>query len=158
MKDFKFSEHIEYPEHGMLISGIKPNVCYDYVSSNYLNGFINYVDILGGAMIHHYMSSSEFEDAKIRVDEYLKSNDCHTNVSSADKFDDILVLGKSDDMYIFFWSDRDCSDCCIGGVPSTDFDTEDEAYESFLQFAKNHSLGRKIVMLPKSFFRGWITL
>ena len=55
MKEICFDDCIDYPKPRDIISGIKPGRCFEYVSSTYLNGFINYVDIIGGAMIQEYM-------------------------------------------------------------------------------------------------------
>ena len=58
-----FMETIEYPSHEQFLSGIQPGISYDYVSSTYLNGFINYVDILDAFMIRRYMNEKEFAES-----------------------------------------------------------------------------------------------
>ena len=56
MDDIKYfdsfiTNDVEYPSNEMLLNGLKDGDCITYVSSTYLNGLINYVDIIDAWMI-----------------------------------------------------------------------------------------------------------
>lgn len=105
--------------------GVPQGTCYTYISSTFLNGFINYVNPFYVAMIERYNEGwLNEEEYRKKVLEELKSP--HTDYSPR-LFDDIFILAESENTiyfnelnmkdnrsYWFFWSDRDCSDCSIG--------------------------------------------
>ena len=125
MSKFDFEDSIEYPSNDEIVRGIQPNVLFDYVNVTYLNGFINYVDIIGGAMLQRYMKDDEFDKAIERVNDHIVSGS-HTDVHWCEHYDDIVVLGRTDSMYVYFYADRDVSDCMIGGLPVDKFASDEE--------------------------------
>lgn len=166
MKEICFDDCIDYPKPRDIISGIKPGRCFEYVSSTYLNGFINYVDIIGGAMIQEYMNDEEFDEAIKRVEDFTNSDEWHTKFNNGKEYDTTAVIGKvtdicdidennTTDMYVIFIYDRDVSDCFIGGISANEFESDDEAYESFIQFVSENA--PRFIKISKKFFRGWIT-
>lgn len=151
----------DYPNNDKLLNGVEINSAYGYVSSTYLNGFINYVNILCGAMVNAYaMDDEEWNIFCKNVDELV--NEFHTDVSNADKFDEIYVLAESSDSYWIFDSDKDCSDCAITRISKEHFKDRDEAMASFYanieKYAKECTGCDKIKLLFKEHFTGWITL
>ena len=67
--------------------------------------------------------------------------------------DDCLILAKIKDGYIYFWYDKDCSDCSIGK-----FETDDSESEVIVEFEKmidesNHPK----IEIPINLFTGWIS-
>ena len=145
----------EYPKYDRLLNGVDIDTSYNYVSSTYLNGFINYVNILAGAMIRIYAEDDAEWKAFCDNVEALK-DEVHTNVSSADKFDYVVVLAESSDSYWVFDSDKDSSDCKIARISKEHFKDRDEAIVSF-----NENMGSEddeFILIDKSLFKGWVTL
>lgn len=50
-----FDDDVEYPDKDMLVNGVPIGMNYSYISTTYLNGFINYVEIIGATMIQRYL-------------------------------------------------------------------------------------------------------
>ena len=152
---------IEYPERKLLLNGVKQDSKYCYVSNTYLNGFINYVDIISAAMIYDYAGEDEWNTFCENVDN-LKDK-YHTNVSDSDKFDTIVILGKSEDSYWIFVSDRDNSDCSITRLYKEAFKNDDKAIKCFKAslsiFAEQvHPDDAKFKEIPTEYFKGWVTI
>lgn len=162
-----FDDDVEYPDKDMLVNGVPIGMNYSYISTTYLNGFINYVEIIGATMIQRYLPNKPeyviddtipcWENACIHVDN-LK-NDFHTNISCSDDFDDVLILAKSSDSYWFFWDDRDGSDCCIGRLALDTFDSDETALK-YLEISSRtvEDVYCNYYPVPKECFKGWITL
>ena len=163
MSKFEFEDSIEYPSGDEIAHGIQPNVLFDYVNVAYLNGFINYVDIIGGAMLQRYMKDDEFNKAIEQVNDHI-ADGSHTDVSWSEQYDDIVVLGRTDSMYVYFYADRDVSDCMIGGLPADKFASDEEAFNEFMAYVidchnfNQDKTGNRFYKLPKEFFTGWIKL
>lgn len=130
-----FTYHYDYPNP---LSTSLENSLFEYVSSTYLNGLINYVDIKKGFVIHRYTAPSEEKLAALN-EMYLMY---HSNLYSCQ--DDVLLLCKikeSDDCYMLFWFDCDVSDCIVGK-----FYTKD-SYELVLSKFLDYVYDRNIEML-----------
>lgn len=168
-------DYIEYPGRELLLSGPRDGYNYTYVSNTYLNGFINYVDIICGYMIRRY---SIYDNSKwlnqCNNIEALKDSP-HTNISDINEFDDIIILAESDTSYWIFWNDCDCSDCCIGKLSKKEFhdahhpniDSIKKEFKKYVIACLVTSTGRKFVpdtydnylkYIPPEYFRGWIKL
>jgi hypothetical protein len=171
-----FIEDIEYPNHDVILNGLQDGQVFSYISKTYLNGLINYVDIIGAFMINRYSQFNEDEDEWEKrcknvdslIDEY------HTYLGDSDRFDDILILAKGADSYWLFWKDCDGSDCEIGRLPKSLFESKEVALrylkESLLILIENCSpnniLREEVKANPKAYikeltpshFNGWITL
>lgn len=139
-----FDEDIEYPDNDEIVEGVNVGVNFCYISNTYLNGFINYVDIIGGYMIRRYkVLEKDIEKSRennnqskedLSWEESCKlvdklSNGCHTCLSDSNKFDDQLILAKNSNSYWLFWNDCDCSDCCIGRLDIKLFESDEVALE-----------------------------
>lgn len=166
MKDlFDMFEWIEYPENTALVEGLQNNVMYDYVSTTYLNGFINYVDIIKCFMIRHYGDNEEWKKFVNNVDSKV---DPHTDLSDSDKYDDVIIIASSGDFYIIFWSNCDCSNSSIGKISKSCFESDDDVVEALKTSIKQNlniqedinddNWDNNVKEIPKSFFSGWITL
>lgn len=150
-----YTDTYEYPEHTMLLHGIQPGTAFYYVSSTYLNGFINYVDIIDAVMIQQYRNDEEFDAAIKKIE---NKDSYHTHFGN--EYDDIMILGKTDDMYVCFYFDNDVSDCDIGGVSIDEFKTDNEAIESFRQYVKyvkEIQESKRTYNIPVSKLTGWIS-
>ena len=171
-----FVDSIDYPKDvGGTILPI--NTCWNYISSTFLNGFINYVDIIKAYVIGRYTEWDEeiegvniqdppnsfnwveFSGTKEQV--YNKVTEegrlFHTDISMLQ--DDVLILAKAkgSDIYYFFWFDMDCSDCNIGRFKTDD--TENEVIEAFSKHVSScyidNPYGEKELSLHC--FKGWIS-
>lgn len=166
MKEIKpilqyFEEEYEYPSNEQLLHGIQQGVLFSYVASTYLQGFINYVDIEAAVLLNRYSETDE--EFQKQIDsikkEVAEQNEVHTYLYD---YDDILILGKTDDMYIVFWSDGDVSDCNIGGLPLDTFESLSDAIEALYKEAEylvaDNVEVKDYYKIPVEFFSGWITL
>ncbi len=175
---FGFLDWEEYPSNEELMEGLKEDIMYAYVSTTYLNGFINYVDIIGAYMTRRYKELEKDKSDKnpndLSWEESCKlidnNTDFHTNVSDCNKYDDIHILAKCGDYYYYFWSDCDCSDSCIGKFSKSRFESEKQTLLSFKEeifsfniwdsdesYVREHE-DEYLKFVPKEFFTGWITL
>ena len=105
-------DHYEYPNSKLLVQGIQPNTWFEYISSTYLNGLINYVNPVHIVLMERYTMHNE-DKIKERISELEKA--CHTKLGIFD--DDIIILATVKDVeneYYIFWFDGDVSDCCLG--------------------------------------------
>lgn len=176
---FDYVDTIEYPGGELLVDGIKDGISFDYVSSTYLNGFINYVNLIDAYMIRRYkeldrviankrppmIQSSEdlsWEDSCALIDNGIDDPSIAHFKFTSKKYDDLLILAKQAGSYWVFWVDCDCSDCCLARMPESTFNSEDEAKEALkiaaLQFSEpGNTEEEKIKNIPTRFFKGWIT-
>lgn len=157
-----FTNVVDYPN--ILGGDILPDgTLWSYVSSTFLNGFINYAQPIKCYLMNRHRDwneERENDDLKLQhrppmenklVDRVFKTkeeayqfvlkNPTGYFHSKLDVFnDDILVLGKVKDTpnkYIFFWFDLDVSDCCIG-VFTTE-DTEETVVNEFRSYVQEIS-------------------
>lgn len=85
-----------------LAKGPNPDAIFCMLDNRYLNGFINNVEVLGAYMIDN-RDNSEFEAMCDRIDKLINEESREvTNVSNVNEYDDIIILGKSDDLYHIF--------------------------------------------------------
>lgn len=103
----RYLECIEYPDSDVMLGGVPLGVLFEYVSSTYLDGFINLVKIQAAWLLVRYESAGH-KDAVRRIEA-----DVHPRLV---EHDDCIVVGASHcgAQSWVFWYDRDTSDCCIG--------------------------------------------
>lgn len=104
---FKDSE--EYPEN-LAESGVPQNMMFEYVSSTFLNGLINYITPFWACVLERYTTWKNVDTAQWK--EYLQVP--HLKLRDFD--DDIFVLGETENSFWFFWFDCDVSDCAVGRI------------------------------------------
>lgn len=170
-----FDENIEYPRK-LALDPIPYGTVWTYVSSTFLNGFINYVEPIKCYVIDRYTS----DDKNVGDKEYITKGDLkkkiiageldvyHTDLSSFE--DDIIMLADIGEKghYMFFWFDMDVSDCSIGRFKTED--TKEDVIQSvvnWLEQEKKENAEQVIkesfdsgicdyTELPLSFISGWV--
>jgi len=161
MSDFKeyFSHDVEYPDPA--VDPLPMGTEYSYISSTFLDGWINYVEIVEARLICRYKTQDENFTKSSIFDATAKSHErYHTNISSLG--DDVLILAKpksrhsvsSTGVWWYFWYDCDGSDSCIGRFQTDDSDAM--VRQSFAQFADSVTNDAPIVLDPSS-FSGWVS-
>jgi hypothetical protein len=163
---FEFSQ--EYPD----VIGVmmQPGVYQKYVSSTFLNGWINYVEIKQAWLITRYQPHSANKQA---VEQFNADPPVHVDLGKTFG-DDVLVLAQEEHHPTFwwvFWFDHDVSDCCIGRFESVE--SEEIIAADFARWAQERSLdmskdysgnegleennsGWPASELDVSKFRGWV--
>lgn len=118
----------DYPrEMIQLHGGIPQNTVYNYVSSSFLNGLVNYAGIKIGYMLNRYgLKHLEDEETYASYVGITKWIDQQPHCSKFDH-DDCILLGETESSYWCFWFDRDVSDCCVSRM-------EKSFYKSFEDF------------------------
>jgi len=161
MKSFfdLFDEYIEYPKN-LAEEGVTQGTLLAYVSLDYLNGFVNYVEPFFVCVIERYRDWTKTPlDNLISLVEKAH----HTDYSTID--DDIIILAKTKNSLWFFWSDKDVSDCQIGRISNTIIN-QDDFIQKLIDWITSHQYverpfqseaivgNYKELALPT----GWITL
>lgn len=144
-----FHEYYEYPDSDLLLNAPKDGDCFAYVSNSYLNGFINYVKIIGAFALRRYNRDEKY-DYRSEIEKI--KNEPHCNFSKLIK-DDVVVIAKGANSHWFFWSDQDCSDCVIA---RTEIYYDDNV---FLDIMKKHfdTLFGPVEEIPVEYIKGWLT-
>lgn len=173
-----FDNHVEHPR-GIAFNPLPVNTYWEYVSSTFLNGFINYVSIVDAQLLNRYhpmddLIESEYLESYQEPPRSLKWTKpsesmtkqqaydlytqkgrlCHTRIGCFR--DDVIVLTTCDNdagktMYMVFWFDMDCSDCGIGRFVTDD--PQDIVIASFRAWVAGLDYGCS--PLPEHFFTGW---
>lgn len=158
-----FEDNFEYPKE-IAHNPIPYGTVWTYVSSTFLNGFINYVKHISCFLIDRYTPDNEnigdrtifyqnkdgiewlkFNGTKKELKDKITSGEIkmhHTNLGCFG--DDIIILSEietqNDEVgkYMFFWFDMDCSDCSIGKFETTD--TKEEVIQSVINWLEECKL------------------
>lgn len=175
-----FTHQEDYPRH-IAANPLPLNTVWDYVSNTFLNGFINYVEIVEAHLLNRYHQMSETIEAN-RLTTYrepagsfnwVKPSENLTKQQVFDLFtqknrmmhtplgclqDDVIVLSRCKDendatVYVYFWFDKDVSDCSIGRFVTED--SEEIVRQKFNAWLKN--LKYTSTPIPTHFFQGWIS-
>lgn len=113
---------IEYPNSENLFNGIPINHGYDYISSTFCNGLVNYIEDKQLVLINRY-KEEEFDDLVNKFVNQSEQDWYHTDLNKYG--DDIFVFGvdskTNPSSYILIWFDCDVSDCCIYRFDINDF-------------------------------------
>jgi len=173
-----FKTTIEYPRN-ILADPLPMNTLREYISSTFLDGFINYVEIKKAFVIGRYTKWDEEPDNDIHIMEPAGSREWktfkpktkleafnlltekdrvfHSNLDTAFS-DDVLLLAKDSDVWVFFWYDRDCSDSCIGRFQTPDSDVV--VIDSFVKYVKQLKIDEyyeEEKEIPLHYFSGWLS-
>ena len=171
-----FQETKDYPD--VFAGEILPDgTMYEYISTTFLNGFINYVEIQKAFLLARYARWNDqdtdlgtreisirdggkwtkFTGTKEENFQKLIAPGATFHSKLNDLSDDVVILAKTKNTneWVYFWFDCDCSDSCIGRFSTEDADeVVIEAFsESCLSFSDNGEKSREI---PLHYFKGWI--
>lgn len=146
-----FDEHFEYPsneiaEHG----GLPECTLYSYVSSTFLNGFINYVDIIKAFVVERYCNEWD-EVIPQQVKEFHQSY--HSSLRKI--HDDKWILAQGDRDYWLFIFDEDVSDCSIGRIDKSKVSLAQitKLFDSITSNNEQYCKGKKAELK----FSGWVS-
>lgn len=104
--------HFSYAGNEIALhGGIPRNTSYDYVSSSFLNGLVNYCGIKRSFIINRY----GLEDDKLKTYSDVAAH-LSTLPHTLKQYDDVLMFGETETCYWLFWYDMDCSDCNISRI------------------------------------------
>jgi len=165
-----FNDCVEYPNRNYLVEyGVPQETLYTYVSTTYLNGFINYINVKKVYLVemytkfteqkcdiikNYFKQSDNFHAKYDDIFEKIENNNTVMCTNDELKFNDnIVIFGESENSNWFFHSDRDCSDSSIGRISNSRYGI-DLFINSYLEFLHNEEIG--VLELPVPI--GWITL
>lgn len=102
-----FPSREEYPDN-IAERGVPQGTFYKYISSSFLDGLVNYVDIFAAYVIQPpYGALSEY---KADIEKSLSN--VNTTLSDFGLID-VILLAETKSSFWVFWYDPDVSDCCI---------------------------------------------
>lgn len=183
MKNFNnyFIDSIDYP-NDIAVNPLPLNVMYNYVSSTFLNGFINYVEIRKAFVLSQYYRWNEQINHTISiqdppksckwVDKTFRTKDelfntliipgiqFHTKLDR-DFNDAVVILARAGEIdnppgmcYYYFYYDLDCSDCNISR-----FLVKEAEYivtKKFIYYINSFEYKDKPREIPFHYFTGWV--
>lgn len=162
-----FPDSQEFPGGNYLRDEILPfGELWEYVSSSFLNGFINCGKPILATVVSRYnkadevleFSDSNYQTKRQAISNFLSNSKFHAPLSFGD---DIWIVSKVENdnghYYIFFWCDCDVSDCCVGRFKTKD--SEEEVKKYFLseanRFSQNEN-GENSIEIPVNTLKGWL--
>lgn len=153
-----FPVSVDYPSE-KVFNPLPMNELWCYVSSSYLDGFINYVEIVKGFVISHYRGWDKPLRTPVKIDirvagewramGFTTKREIFNAVTTqaavihpklSDFKDDVLILAKAFNVdknefcWVFYWYDCDVSDCSIGRFKTKDPDSA--VIEKFTEYVK----------------------
>lgn len=153
----------EHPTDTTIMSGLQIGDVWSYISSDYLNGLINYTGAFHSIMIRYYtpLAENSFDSRNTTWEQACASVvtkfDGHTNLSEACDYDDILILGETLDSYWLLWRSCGGSSSIIGRLGKYQVKDRQELIEILHNSVSDLSQGHKEYLVLPSFV-GWITL
>lgn len=152
-----FSNSTEYPDPTQ-IDMTRSGWCMHYISSTFLDGWINYVEPVRAFVVSRY--ADDFSDVKATLAAWTANPPYHTEMSKLG--DDVLLLAKDKaSRYWFFHFDNDVSDCSIGVL---DAEASARAVDAFAAYAasaardfqKSYGGTGEALDIPLSLLMGWV--
>lgn len=132
-----FEESQEYP--AVAHEAMRLGLWQEYISSTFLNGWINYVKPRKAWLLTRYAQHNLNKQA-VEILNNQSDPPHHTNLREIFE-DDILLLAQEEEYPTFwwvFWFDNDTSDCCIGRFKSRV--SEETIIVDFAAWAQERSL------------------
>lgn len=119
-----FDDSFEYPSSQLLEGrGLAPNTVYNYISTTFLNGWINYPKIIKAVMKERYCNW-DIPQVFLEIEDVIQKLNTVIHADWSKGPDDVHILSESDTDYWYFWYDRDCSDSSIGTLDKNKYSRE----------------------------------
>lgn len=171
-----FGSTEDYPEN-LAIYPLRKNILYNYVSSSYLDGFINYVKPIKAFVLNRCVDWNDNIYAELdilyRGKEKIQLTENNTKLEVYEELikpdvtndelwvfnDDVVILANALDkitgkiFYFFFWFDIDTSDCSIAKIETDD--PEEIVINKFVDHILDISerfISKDIKEIPVAFF------
>ncbi|QJT71227.1 hypothetical protein GR11A_00190 [Vibrio phage vB_VcorM_GR11A] len=125
-----FEEGLDYPMREVILGGggVPENALLSYVSSTYLNGLINHVEIVKAVVVQRYVEDDVDWNKQVLPAVNIINEATHSDLSECP--DDIWILAKTESDWWVFVYDKDTSDCNVGRTSrDTDVLTEGKLLE-----------------------------
>lgn len=159
MRTFKdcFYNTFEYPDPTQ-IDVTQSGWLLDYISSTFLDGWINYVKPVRVFVLSRY--AEDFQAVKATLAAWEVKPPFHTKLSSLG--DDVIVLAKDKTgRYWFFHFDCDVSDCSIGVFDAAGAEA-DIIFDKYVRdcaedYARGYGGTGEALEIPLSCIRGWVS-
>jgi len=157
-----FDNNIEYP-HDVAENPIPYGDVWTYISSTFLNGFVNYMTPICCYVVNRYTREDEdisdrnvsvcnkgkfgnwekFKGTKKELIDLIVSGEKEMYHTELNCFhDDIIIVGEiGEGKYMFFWFDCDVSDCSIGRFKT--LDTKEEIIASVENWLEEEFVSNK---------------
>lgn len=172
---------VEYPK--ITYTMLELGLWHTYISSTFLEGWINYVKPLAARLITRYRDHT----SNFKQSEKFNAGEFGVHTRLRDLGDDVLLLAYSEinpkkdyidedhpagKTYWLFWFDCDVSDCCIGrfrtDIPEDQLVNEFEVWAEEMSQDYSHTYsgnedceenrgGRPSLMLDPAKFKGWLS-
>ena len=147
----------EYPQPA--IQSFLPGTLFTYISTTFLNGWINYTgDVVRAYLIERYVEEND-EPNEVTLAQWHAQPPFHAELGKLG--DDVLLLTKDEaGRWWLYWFDQDVSDSQIGIL-----DTQDDldatviaAFDEYVLERQNRIKreGKALLIDPKS-IRGWVS-
>ena len=177
-----FETTIDYPQE-KVFNPLPMDELWNYVSTSYLDGFINFVQIVKGFVIARYRQWNEPLSKPVIININIDQKWCKKEFNTKreifdaititnaivhpklhDFKDDVVILTKAFNKdntqfcWVFFWYDCDVSDCSIGRFQTEDSDEiVIEKFKTYVKSCNDPTLGETEQEIPSSYFNsGWI--
>ena len=171
-----FNNCIAYPQD-VSCDPIPYGILWTYISSTFLNGFINYVEPFGFYVLNRYSDLSDdisdreahvqeevnrrnwfiFNGTKGELIDKLISKEYSMYHTKLDSFgDDVVIISEiGEGKYMFFWFDMDSSDCSIGRFETTD--SKEEIIQSIKEWINSEENLNGYTDMPIEILQGWLS-
>tara|TARA_B100000700_G_scaffold88627_1_gene99906 strand:- start:23299 stop:23859 length:561 start_codon:yes stop_codon:yes gene_type:complete len=142
-----------------LYGGLPPGHSYNYVSSSFLCGLVNYAGIKTGYMLNRYGLDDCDWESYAQVIEHINTMPHFIDPDA----DDVVLLGETDTCFWWFWFDRDVSDCNVTRIPRELFRNDFEFFEQCIleHLRENYDGWQHTEDAEPEFYRfkvnGWIS-
>lgn len=143
-----FEDEIMYPQY-LADTGMEYGTLYMYVNYEYLNVYIKHVKPIYCLVLERYKNNDEYlensfftKSERISILNNSSGKKFHDNLNSFE--DDVIIVAQiptEDNIknkYMYFWFDRDVSDCFIGKFITDD--NLDNIKENILNSLKEGNL------------------
>jgi hypothetical protein len=148
----------EYPRPA--VEPLKPGVFWSYISSTFLNGWINYTgDAVRAYLMERYYSPERNDETNAEsLARWHADPPFHSKLGELG--DDVILVTKDEGgKWWVYWFDCDVSDCCIGILDTADDDAAVlAAFDEWIAVRQVdlRPEGKALPIEPKS-IRGWVS-